>query len=164
MKTQLNWMIIGMLLLAGGPKASAHCEVPCGIYDDELRIALLYEHFITIEKAMNRIMELSAQDTLNHNQIVRWINTKEAHANDVQHIVDQYFMTQRIQPADPADQEKYEKYIREITLLHRMLILAMKTKQTTDPAYIVQLRETLKAFEDSYFEGQHRHNPDGSHK
>ncbi|MCK5701941.1 MAG: hypothetical protein KAI29_12345 [Cyclobacteriaceae bacterium] len=29
-------------------KTYAHCEIPCGIYNDELRITLLYEHFTTI--------------------------------------------------------------------------------------------------------------------
>ena len=39
-------------------KASAHCEIPCGIYDDELRISMLNEHITTIEKSMNQIMKI----------------------------------------------------------------------------------------------------------
>ena len=31
-----------------GNNLFAHCEVPCGIYNDELRIAMLYEDITTI--------------------------------------------------------------------------------------------------------------------
>ena len=35
----------------------AHCQVPCGIYDDALRIVQLREDFHTIQKAMNQIKD-----------------------------------------------------------------------------------------------------------
>ncbi len=28
--------------------AAAHCEIPCGIYDDEMRINMIAEHITTI--------------------------------------------------------------------------------------------------------------------
>ena len=31
-------------------KSFAHCEVPCGIYDDELRIHQIKEYILTIER------------------------------------------------------------------------------------------------------------------
>ena len=37
---------------------SAHCEVPCGIYDDKARIQMIHEHAGTILKAMNKINEI----------------------------------------------------------------------------------------------------------
>ena len=35
--------------------AVAHCQVPCGIYDDTLRIVQIKEDFKTIRKAMDQI-------------------------------------------------------------------------------------------------------------
>ncbi|MDY6953871.1 MAG: superoxide dismutase [Ni], partial [Thermodesulfobacteriota bacterium] len=35
--------------------ASAHCEIPCGIYDDQMRIDMIAEHITTIEKSMKQI-------------------------------------------------------------------------------------------------------------
>ena len=32
----------------------AHCEIPCGIYDDQTRVQLIHEHIGTIEKAMTK--------------------------------------------------------------------------------------------------------------
>lgn len=125
--------------------AGAHCEIPCGIYDDPLRINLVAEHATTIEKSMKQIVELGKADQTNHNQLVRWVSNKEAHATEVQHIVSQYFMTQRIKP----DQDKYAE---KLAVLHKMLIAAMKCKQTTDPSHVGTLRSLLKAFEDLYFD------------
>jgi nickel superoxide dismutase len=114
-------------------KAFSHCQMPCGIYDDEMRIGMMSEHIATIEKSMNQIKELEKGGDRNYNQLVRWIVTKEDHANEIQEIVSQYFMTQRIKP----DTKDYEK---KLGLLHEMLIDAMKCKQTTDLTYVSILR------------------------
>lgn len=127
--------------------ASAHCEVPCGIYDDEARVAMLAEHATTIAKAMEQIEALTSSDEINSNQIVRWINTKEQHATEVQQIVSQYFMTQRIKP----DQENYAEKLQS---LHRMMLSAMKCKQTTDLANVEALRSEIDVFHGLYF-GDH---------
>jgi len=141
----------------------AHCEVPCGIYHDELRIEMINEHIQTIEKAMVEIKELQSADTINYNQLVRWINTKEHHANLIQEIAEQYFLTQRVKFADPSDKEKYDKYLAQLTTLHQLIVYAMKSKQSTDLAQVENMRDALDAFEKAYF-GEHRHNADGTHK
>jgi nickel superoxide dismutase len=134
-------LALGLVLTSA---ARAHCEVPCGIYDDDLRYKLLQEHAGTLEKAMLQINELSKAKSPDFNQIVRWTTTKDAHADEVQHLVSQYFMTQRIKPED----KNYEK---KITTLHQMLIAAMKCKQTTDVGNVKKLRELTAAFGELYF-------------
>ena len=124
--------------------AAAHCEIPCGIYDDHMRIHLIAEDATTIEKAMKQIVDLGKEKPINYNQLVRWISNKEEHATRIQHTVAQYFMTQRIKP----DQEKYSE---KVTVLHQMLIAAMKCKQTTDLDHVASLRSLLKQFETLYF-------------
>ena len=32
-----------------------HCQIPCGIFDDETRIELMKEHVVTIEKSINEL-------------------------------------------------------------------------------------------------------------
>lgn len=128
--------------------ASAHCEIPCGIYDDQLRTQLIAEHATTIEKSMKQITALGQADPVNYNQLTRWVSNKEVHATEIQHIVSQYFMTQRLKPDQP-------KYAAKLTVLHKMLIAAMKCKQTTDPAHVSDLRKYLKEFEALYFGAGH---------
>lgn len=130
--------------------ANAHCEIPCGIYDDPLRITLLNEHITTIEKSMKQVIELSRAKDKNYNQLVRWISNKETHADSFMHIVTQYFMTQRIKPPQSGDKQQQTKYLHELTLLHKMLIHAMKAKQTTDLEHCTALRTLVKEFNASY--------------
>ena len=97
-------------------KAQAHCEIPCGIYEDSVRVALIKEHITTIEKSMNMIKEESAKASPNWNQLVRWVNNKEEHAKKIQDIVSQYFLHQRIKLTDPEDKVVYAKYQKHLGL------------------------------------------------
>ncbi|MCG6880903.1 MAG: superoxide dismutase, Ni [Deltaproteobacteria bacterium] len=126
--------------------ALAHCEIPCGIYDDQARIDMILEHITTIEKSMNQITSISKEKSPNYNQLVRWIMNKEKHATEIQTIVSQYFLTQRIKP-DTKD------YHQEISLLQQMLVYAMKCKQTTDLQNTAHLKELVKQFHQLYFAG-----------
>jgi nickel superoxide dismutase len=85
--------------------AFAHCQIPCGIYDDAARFALLEEHVTTVEKAMKKIEELSAAQSPNYNQIVRWVGNKEHHADEISEIVTYYFMAQRLKPVEKKNDE-----------------------------------------------------------
>lgn len=135
----------GFLIFFAVTKAAAHCEIPCGIYNDEMRITMIAEHITTVEKAMKFIIDLEGQKPINHNQIIRWVVNKEHHADEIQHIVTQYFMTQRIK----LDAKKYNE---KLTLLHQMLIYAMKCKQSTDLSHAGTLRSLLEKFRNLYFE------------
>ena len=42
--------------------AASHCEIPCGIYDDAMRIDMIREHISTIEKSMTQITELQSTE------------------------------------------------------------------------------------------------------
>jgi len=156
MKSSIQKSLAGILFLAAlmfmiNQKTYAHCEIPCGIYEDSLRIALIKEHISTIEKSMNQINELSTEGTPNYNQLIRWTFNKEEHAKKIQDIVSQYFLHQRLKITDPADKVAYSKYLKELELLHHLLVYAMKSKQTTDLAYIEKMRAALDDFSESYF-------------
>ncbi|UCG14326.1 MAG: superoxide dismutase [Deltaproteobacteria bacterium] len=140
----LSFVLVILLVAFGAGNVAAHCEVPSGIYDDNLRADLIAEHLTTIETSMKKIMELSRQNPVNYNQLVRWVSNKEEHSDEIQHIVSQYFMTQRIK----LDAKKYSE---KLTVLHKMLIYAMKCKQTTDPSNVSRLRSLVKKFEILYF-------------
>ena len=122
--------------------AFGHCEVPCGIYADQLRFEQMLEDHQTIAKATAQIGELAGKpDAQSVNQAVRWVNTKESHATNTQHIVAQYFMTQRIKPG--TDAAGQAAYVKKLTAAHTVMVAAMKTKQSTDPAASAALREAI---------------------
>ncbi len=141
-------------------QAAAHCQVPCGIYGDELRVQLMEEDITTVEKAMNQIIALGKEDSLNYNQIVRWVVNKEEHAQKIMDTVTAYFMAQRISwPGDPADEKAQNEYLHKLALLHQIQVHAMKAKQGTDLDEVVKLRDLVAKFRIAYFgeEGKHEH-------
>jgi nickel superoxide dismutase len=146
-------LIIAVLLIAGaaGYQLFGHCQIPCGIYDDPARFAQLEEHVTTIEKSMNEITKLSADENKNWNQIVRWVNNKEQHADELTHIVTYYFMAQRLKIPQSAGAISYKKYIHELTLLHGMVVHSMKAKQTVDLEQVATLRNLIEEYKASYF-------------
>jgi nickel superoxide dismutase len=148
--------LIPMLALLATPlvvpaEAEAHCQIPCGIYDDQLRALLIREHIGTLEKSMNKIDELSAADSPDLNQIVRWVENKEDHADEIVEIVTAYFLSQRVKLPAEGDKEAEEAYQEKLALLHGMLVHTMKARQGTDLAHIEQLRALSQAFETAYF-------------
>ena len=74
-------VLVSMVVLAS--LAWPHCQVPCGIYNDQMRFDMIGEHIATIEKSIKQITELSAEPKPNMNQIVRWVNNKDEHADEI---------------------------------------------------------------------------------
>lgn len=160
MRSTFNKKLVALVLLISTAVfvtvVYSHCQIPCGIYNDPARFDAISEHIITIEKAMKQVTELSQRDESNMNQIVRWVQNKEKHADDLSHIVTYYFMAQRIKPVDKADAAQYSEYVKKLTLLHELLLYSMKAKQTTDLSYVEKLRSTLSEFRKAYF-AEHAH-------
>jgi nickel superoxide dismutase len=150
MKTVAQAVITAAVVLFAASSVYSHCEIPCGIYDDAMRFEMIDEHITTIEKSMNMILTLSAAAEINYNQLVRWVVNKENHAGYLQEIVTQYFLAQRVKPVDTGSRAEYESYVKKLALLHEMLVLAMKAKQTDDPALIEKLKTAASAFRAEY--------------
>ena len=149
-------VLIVVILSLTSFQSNAHCEIPCGIYGDSVRITLIYEHIQTIEKSMKMINELSDQAKPDYNQLVRWVTNKEEHAQKIQDIVSQYFLHQRVKPTSADNDVAYRKYVKQLESLHQVLVFAMKSKQTTDLSIIDTMREKVHVFEHAYFE-DHKH-------
>jgi hypothetical protein len=139
----LSVMLLPTLVLA-------HCEIPCGIYGDEGRFSAMMEDVTTIEKAMVQINELSGADAKNFNQIVRWVNNKETHADHIREVVSQYFLAQRIKAPAEGDAAGAKAYTEKLVKLHLIIRTAMKCKQTTDVANAQKLHDLIHEFQELY--------------
>ena len=151
MKKFLTLVFFLTLIILSQSTIFPHCEVPCGIYNDEMRFTMLIENIQTIEKAMQQVIQLSEESPQNMNQAVRWIMNKEKHAEEIQNIISQYFLTQRIKNVESGDERAAEKYIEKLTLCHQILVYAMKTKQTTDLDNVKKLTSLVGKFKKVYF-------------
>ncbi|MGJ8654075.1 MAG: superoxide dismutase [Ni] [Opitutaceae bacterium] len=150
MKT-LQLITLCLLSLFIAQSASAHCQVPCGIYGDELKFGELEQHVETIVKASAQITELSAKESLtaqDHQQLIRWTNNKESHAAKIIDEAANYFLAQRIKPG--ADH-----YAEKLELLHHIVVYSMKAKQTTDGEAAKELGKKIAAFKAIYLDHHH---------
>ena len=124
----------------------SHCQVPCGIYDDAMRIVIIQEDFKTIKKAMKEINSLSKmKDGQSLNQLSRWIATKDQHSTNIQRVVSDYFMTQRVK-------KKNSYYTDQLKYLHQILVYAMKSKQSVDEKNVNNGLKYLEDFSKVYFD------------
>ncbi len=151
---------------ASNPTASPrHCQVPCGIYGDKMRVDMLMEDCATIEKAMTSIQTLQEDAVPSANQLVRWVMNKESHAQNIQDTVAAYWLAQRVKA--PKDAAGADKYHAQLASMHRITVAAMKCKQTTDKAHVEALRKAALEFSDTYFSAEdleHINSHHGSHK
>ena len=138
------------ILLIITAQLNAHCQIPCGVYDDTMRVKMIEEHTLTILKSMNYI-SINQNDLEKQNQVTRWIINKEQHAQEIQDIISEYFLTQRIKLKDDSKESK-DIYHAQLAALHNILLDAMKCKQTTDSNMTTSLLENLNKFVNLYFD------------
>ena len=139
-----------VLLVFSSVSVFGHCEIPCGIYGDEERFKAIVEDLKTIEKSMIQIQSLSSDPNNHMNQLVRWVNNKEKHADHIRDTVAQYFLAQRIKVPTAGDAAAEEVYSQKLSLLHKMVVYAMKCKQTVDTGHVKNLHKYLDLFQKLY--------------
>lgn len=142
------FVIASIIFCIGG--LSAHCQVPCGIYDDNARVRSMLEDVSTVYKAMAKIGELSKKgDALSVNQKVRWVLNKEKHAQSIISTISDYFLTQRVKPSQ-------KDYATRLQHHHAVVLLAMKCKQVTDVKKAQELGQAIETLL-KYYPDNHHH-------
>ena len=129
-----------------------HCQVPCGIYDDAVRIVQIEEDIATIRKAMGMIKGLAGKsDAQSMNQMIRWVNTKDEHASKIQESVSSYFLAQRIKPKEKGESGR-QNYVNQTLLLQQLIVAAMKCKQNVEQSKCDAASDLVREFSVSYFD------------
>ena len=137
-----------------------HCQVPCGIYGDQMRFEGMLEDTKTIAKAIAQIDEFAtslgeggAPSAKGMNQMVRWVSNKESHAQNIQDVMSEYFFAQRIK-------SDHKDYTGQLATAHKVIVCAMKCKQDAAGPTAEALKEAILNFYRAY-EGK---EPEALHK
>ena len=118
--------------------------MPCGVYGDSARFTQMLEDQTTISKAIAQINDLAdIKDGKSANQLARWVSTKEDHANKIQKIIAEYFLTQRIKSSS-------DNYADLLKGAHGVMVAAMKCKQGTDSKSADALKSSIENFQTVY--------------
>lgn len=154
MKNKMQLILLSLVVLIGTGMLTpqtlhAHCQVPCGIYDDHARLQSMLEDAATVEKAARMINELAGKlDAQSQNQMVRWVNTKENHAEHIIETISNYYLTQRVKP----EQKDYEK---RLVNHHAVILAAMHAKQNAALGFGEALTKSIQVLAEYYPEHKH---------
>lgn len=129
----------------GVDQAKAHCDIPCGIYDPiTAQIAAL-----TVVRMIDLMTELEGKGgAVNKdyiNSMSRYVAVKEEHAEkakaEIRIIWGDYFKAQHL-----------EKYPETHALVHKIMALGSKCRQTVDREAGLQFVEAINEFAQIFWE------------
>ena len=124
-------------------KVSAHCDIPCKIYDPIIsQIAVL-----TMVRLVDLIEEIEKKESLtskDHAQISRLIAQKEEHGHKVKDEI-------RVIWGDYIKEPQLEKFPELHTLSHSIMLAASKAKQNIDKAATLDLLEKVNRFAEIFW-------------
>jgi len=124
-------------------QVSAHCQVPCGIFDDAKQLAKLKEDAATIRKAQTELTDAGApSDAAGANTFTRWVMYKEQHADAIIKDIGYYYMAQRFPKWEFGSDDDYKTALE---LHHKTMVCAVKAKQSTDVATSDALDAAIEA-------------------
>ena len=130
--------------------SSAHCQIPCGIYSDNVRVVMMLEDVETLEKSISMLNKLALKkDVQSKSQFARWVTNKEEHAQKIIKTISNYYLTQRVKPSQTD-------YVERLKAHHAIIINAMKVKQNTDEKNVATLKESVNALL-KYYPAEHKH-------
>jgi nickel superoxide dismutase len=126
-------------------RAEAHCDIPCGIYDPHLaQVAALT--VIRMIDLMNDLSTAPQKDTLEyHNSMTRYILIKEEHAELLKREV-------RVIFGDYFKKEHVDKYPELPTLMHKIMQLGSKVRQTVGRDSAMELLGSVNRFAEIFWE------------
>lgn len=137
-------LVVCLSVMIFPTQAQTHCQVPCGIYDDNARVVAMMEDVTTVRKAVTMLNELAAKtDVQSRQQFTRWVMNKETHSQRIISAIADYFLTQRVKP-DQKD------YVERLKKHHTVIVAAMKVKQNATMEPVDALEKCVKALLEYY--------------
>jgi len=121
-------------------RVSAHCDVPCGIYDPiSAQIAAL-----TVVRMVDLMNGLEAEGVAFENSMSRYISVKEEHAELAKHEI-------RVIWGDYVKAQHLEQFPELHTLTHTIMQFGSKSRQTADRAAAVEFVENINKFAEIFW-------------
>lgn len=131
--------------LVGVEKAKAHCDIPCGIYDPiTAQIAAL-----TVVRMIDLMADLDNKGGEKNrdyfNTFSRYVLVKEEHAEKAKAEI-------RVIWGDYLKAQHLEKYPDAHALVHKIMQLGSKVRQSTDRETALQFVEAINEFAQIFWE------------
>lgn len=129
----------------GFEEAQAHCDIPCGIYDPhQAQVAVLT--VIRMIDLMNDLAKGAQKETIEfHNSMTRYILIKEEHAELCKREI-------RVIWGDFIKLEHVQKYPELTPLVHKIMMMGSKCRQTASREAALELLGMVNRFAEIFWE------------
>lgn len=118
---------------------SAHCQMPCGIYHDDMVYDMIDQYVETMHKAITELNTIKLDTAFDKNQYIRWIIQKDKQSDDAASLITTYFLQQKIKPGD-------EDTPKKLASAHKLLFMMVAIKQNCDVKLVHQFMEEWDKF------------------
>lgn len=139
--------LLGLIVLACGLFIGnglvAHCQMPCGIFHDDIVYQRIDEYIETMAKAVKVLKENTFETTQDKNAFVRWVGLKEHVSDEMANLMLTYFLQQKIKPGE-------EETPKRLISAHKLLFLMVKIKQNVDMEIVNQFSAEWKNFKELF--------------
>ncbi len=134
--------LTAVALLLGLGQLSAHCQMPCGIYDDQMVYDQINQYYLTMFKGVKALENNKFQTDEDKNHFVRWVMTKDRLSDEVAMMITTYFLQQKILPIEDNNEL--------LKSLHRLLFLLVAIKQNVDIKIVKDFGNEWEKFKTSF--------------
>jgi nickel superoxide dismutase len=128
-----------MVVLTHGNTAHAHCQMPCGIYHDDMVYDQIDQYVETMYKGVSMLNDTHFQTVKEKNEFVRWVVQKENASNEMATLFTTYFLQQKIKPGEKDTAKRLES-------AHRLLFILTQIKQNTEIKFVEEFADEWEKF------------------
>ncbi len=117
----------------------AHCQMPCGIYHDDLVFDQIDQYVETMYKGVTILKDSKFSSLEERNEFIRWVAMKDKMSDEAAALITKYFLQQKIKP-DESDTGK------KLIAAHKLLFLLVQIKQNVDRSLVTTFSEDWEKF------------------
>lgn len=137
-KQILAYTLLSASLLSNG-SLIAHCQMPCGIYHDDMVYDQIDQFVETVYKGITVLNESKFATVREKNEFVRWVVQKENCCDEAADLITTYFLQQKIKPGEADTNTR-------LICAHKLLFMLVAIKQNTDLEVVKQFNQEWEKF------------------
>lgn len=117
----------------------AHCQMPCGIYHDDMVYDQIDQYIETMYKGISVINNSKFGDAKERNECIRWVMQKEEASNEAASLIMKYFLQQKIKAGEDST-------AKQLASAHKLLLLIVSIKQTVSLDMVHDFQHEWESF------------------
>lgn len=137
MKKWLYSAALAGMFLSGA--LHAHCQMPCGIYHDDMVFDQIDQYVETMYKGISVINNSKFDNAKERNEFIRWVIEKEHASNEAASLIMKYFLQQKIKAGE-------ETTPKQLASAHRLLLLIVSIKQNVSLDMVHEFQHEWESF------------------